>query len=384
MTLSSTSRQHRKSMLPTPRLSSRISSRRVALGDTSRIARRVPSPLLAPPYNDNGSIAQARIPLNGLGTWHAGSPSRIPGPSGQMQASCLMQEKGGGDASSSLISSPRLSPEVKRAADAQYPTPPSSAEPPKDEQRLKGQEGRLHHHNTATRRPASTALTAGFSRVENTNSSPGDGGTGAGALPTLARKKSALSSSVSGKENRRPQILHARVPAPPVVPVAAAIGVLPQPRSIRRTVAVVAQPSSHGSFRETLPRPLVIIKKRPLPLPAPGSTPQGDARVRVESAEVAAAPAVTVVPVGVKVLMEDIDRFAKEWTEMFDGLSAGAPCSEGGPSMLVSSTHVHPTGQPEVTPASLARRQHRNKAMIKDPPVEDEPVSNHHPLSSGC
>ena len=358
MTLSSSSRQHRKSMLPTPRLSSRLGSRRVALSDTSRITRRVPSPLLATPY-DNGSSAQARIPqpaaanhnlpLPELGTRQAGAPSRIPGPSGQ--TSCPTPEQC--DASYLTgISTPR--PEVKRAADILYPTPPPSAEP-KDEQRqerratsVQKQEpeprnpaassARRPHHNAVTKRPTSTAFAVGFSRVENTVTSPSD------ASAALAQKRSALTSSVSEKENRRPHI-RTRVPAPPVAasasasaaPVTVVISV-PQPRCIRRMVAVVAPPS-RVSFRETLPRPLVI-QKRPSHSSEVSSS-QGDSRVKLTAAAVA-APVVVVIPAGINALIEDIDRFAKEWTDMFDELSAGP---ERGPSKLISSMRIYPTGQ---------------------------------------
>lgn len=367
MTLSSSSRQHRKSMLPTPRLSSRLSSRRVALGDTSRITRRVPSPLLATPY-DNGSTARARIPQPaaanhnlplsepGTITRHAGAPLRIPGPSGQ--TACPTPEQS--DASP-LISTPR--PEVKRAADAHHPTPPSSAEPKVDsEQRHEGRAisaaqkqepeprnhtaassaRRPHHNNAVTRRPTSTAFAVGFgfSRVENT--SPGDGA--ASALPALAQKRSAPTSSVSEKENRRPHI-RTRVPAPHIASASAAAAVkvaicAPQPRCIRRTAAVVAPPSRVSS-QQTLPRPLVI-KKQPSHS-SEVSSPHGDSRVKLAAA--AAAAPVVVVAAGVKALIEDIDRFAKEWTDMFDELSAGAHRPESGPSKLVSPMRMYPTGQ---------------------------------------
>jgi hypothetical protein len=354
MTLSSSSRQHRKSMLPTPRLSSRLSSRRVALSDTSRITRRVPSPLSATPHN-NGSTAQARIPQPAatnhnlpppeFGTRHVGAPSRIPGPLGQ--TSCPTPEQG--DASSFTgISTPR--PEVKRATDVLYPAPPSSAES-KDEQRQDSEgrttsaqkqepeprnpaarSARRPHHNAVTRRPTSTAFAVGFSRVENTVTSPGDG---ASALPALGQKRSAPTSSVSEKENRRPH-LRTRVPAPPVAsapaaPVTVAISV-PQPRCIRRTVGVVAPPS-RVSFCETLPRPLAI-QKRPSH-PSEAGLPYGDSRARLTAA---AAP--VIVTAGIKALMEDIDRFAKEWTNMFDELSASP---ESGPSKLISSMRIYPT-----------------------------------------
>ena len=345
-------------MLPTPRLSARISSRRAASGDTSRIARRVPSPLSAMPHNTAiGSTAQAqsratqpaancKLSLPELSTRHAGSPSRIPGPLGE--TSCPTSEQS--DASS-LISAPR--PKVKKA-DARYPTPPPSARP-KDEQRLKPQEGRTvptQHHEletrnpaaassprlqqptAGTRRPTSTAFAAGSSRIENTSS--GDGA-GAGALAPPARKKSSFTTSVSGKENRQPR-LRTRVPPPPVMPPVAVVPSVP-PRAIRRTVAVVAQPS-HASFCESPPRPLVV-KRRRSDAPAVGS-PQGDSRVRS-----AAASAPLGFLVEIKALMEDIDCFAKEWTVMFEELSTGADGPEGRPSKFDLLRRIHPTVQPE-------------------------------------
>ena len=355
MALSSASRQHRKSMLPTPRLSARISSRRAASGDTSRIARRVPSPLLATPHNNNnnGSTARARVPppatncnlsLPKLSTRHTGSQLRTPEQ---------------GDVPSSLVSTP--CPEAKRAG-AQKCAPHPSAAGPKDEQRLKAQQGhavppqhkqpetrnpapaasaRLQHPTTA-RRPASTAFAAGFSRIENTSS--GDGGAGAGALSSAARKKSPFTTSVSGKENRQPQLVRTRVPAPPVTPPVT-VAVVPSvpPRSTRRTVAVVSQPSRASSRESTPLRPLVV-KKRTSHAHAAGS-PLGD-HSRIRSA--AAASGVPLgFPAGIIALVEDIDCFAKGWTEMFDGLSAGANGLEGRASKLDLFTRIHPTAQPE-------------------------------------
>ncbi|KAH9970266.1 hypothetical protein BJV74DRAFT_262748 [Russula compacta] len=398
MTLSSSSRQHRKSMLPAPRLSSRISSRRAVSGDTSKIARRVPSPLLATSCNNN-STTQARVAhpaLPELGSRHAGSPSRIPWPSKQTSSPISEQSE-----ASSLVVTPR--PEIKRA-DTQYPTSPASTEA--KHERSKGQEGRTISAQPQdpetrdpaaaaaparhpSRRPASTALT--LSRAEN--GSPGDAGEGGGP-PALTRKKSAFTSSVSGKENRRPPT-RTRVPAPP--PPAASVTA---PRSIRRPVA--AQPS-RASFRETSPRPLVIRKK-----PA--------------HARAVGAGAPVVVPAGIKALMGDIDRFANEWTEMFDDVSVGADGREDGAAKLDISTRIHPIVQPDevasceadnptagkqlhkllfpgpsssaasvstlqaptlastngempyidVTPANLARWQHRDNAMVKNAPMENK------------
>jgi hypothetical protein len=420
MTLSSSSRQHRKSMLPTPRLSSRLSSRRAASGDTSRIARRVPSPLVRTSGN-NSSITQARAPrpaatynlsLPDMVPRRAGSPSRIPWPSGQ--PSCpTPQEQSEASSLTDALDTPR--PEVKRV-DAQYSTPPASAETKNE--RSKGQEGRViptQHQDTETRdpalparqssrRPASTALTS-FSRIENAPSSPRDSGP-----PALATKKSALArGGVSGKENRRPQT-RTRVPAPPATSIAPIA-----PRSVRRQPVAAAEPS-RASFRETSPRPLVI-RKQPSRSLGTGAS-QGHSQVGPDAA---AAP--VVVPEGVKALMGDVDRFAKEWTEMFDDLFAGTDGREDGLSKLGASTRIHPAPQSEsagdplrtespaagkraqelllpealgtaasvgtsqtsalessngvhfdVTPASLARWQHRDNAMVRDAPVGEEPV----------
>ncbi|KAI0289128.1 hypothetical protein BC826DRAFT_1161698 [Russula brevipes] len=418
MTLSSSSRQHRKSMLPTPRLSSRLSSRRAASGDTSRIARRVPSPLVRTSGN-NSSITQARAPrpaatynlsLPDMGPRRAGSPSRIPWPSGQPSCPTPQEQS----EASSLIDAPR--PEVKRV-DAQYSTPPAPAETKSEGS--KGQEGRViptQHQDTenrdpalparqTSRRPASTALT-GFSRIENAPSSPRDSGP-----PALATKKSALArSGVSGKENRRPQT-RTRVPAPPVTSIATIT-----PRSVRRQPVPAADPS-RASFRETSPRPLVI-RKRPSRSLGTGAS-QGHSQVGPDAA--AAAAAAVVVPEGINALMGDIDRFAKEWTEMFDDLFASADGREDGLSKLGAPTRIHPAPQSEsagdplrtespaagkraqefllpealgtaasvgtsqtsalessngvhfnVTPASLARWRHRDNAMVGDAPVGEE------------
>jgi len=457
MTLSLGSRQHRKSMLPTPRLSSRISSRRAVSGDTSRIARRVPSPLLATPHNKGSTAQQARVPQPEANcklslpklltsTRQAGSPSRIPALLGQTSC-CPTPEQS--DASSSITSTTR--PEVKKA-DAQDPTPPPpSAGLPKDEQRLNSQEGRTvptQHQEPETRNPAaassarpqhpttrrraSTAFAAGFSRIGNTSS-----GDGAGAAGALTRKKSPFTTSVSGKENRQPQLRTTRVLAPPVTPPVTAVSSVP-PRSIRRTVAVfVAQPS-RGSFRESHhPRPLVVVKKRtPHAHDAPtAGSPRGDPRTRSAAAAAAGEPSAPPLgfSAGIKALMEDVDCFAREWTEIFDELSTGgANGPEGGsrPSKLDSFTRIHPSVQPEsagtcqadgpamekrthklllpapsgsaagsvstlqasplvstagemihvdVKPVSLARWQHRENTILKDASVDDKSVSDHTP-----
>lgn len=133
------------------------------------------------------------------------------------------------------------------------------------------------------------------------------------------------------------------------------------------------------------------------------------------------------VPAGIQALIEDIDRFAKEWTAMFDELSVVAgDHPEGGRLSKLDAAYVRSrptTGRPEdaghrqadspaagkgtpkrlplvssgsassvstlqastvgetahfdVTSASLARWQHRNKAMAK----EDKLVRNHNILS---
>ena len=272
---------------------------------------------------------------------------------------------------SSLVSTP--CPEAKRAG-AQYYAPHPSAAGPKDEQRLKAQQGhavppqhqqpetrnpaqaasaRLQHPTTA-RRPASTAFAAGFSRIENTSS--GDGA-GAGVLPSAARKKSSFTASVSGEENRQPQ-LRTRVPAPPATPpVAVAVVPTVPPRSIRPTVTVVAQPSRATSRESTPLRPLVV-KKRTSLVHAAGSL-QGDSRIR--SAAAAGAP--LGFPAAIKALVEDIDCFAKGWTEMFDGLSAGADGPEGRPSKLGSFACIHPSAQPENAGTCLADGPGMEKRM---------------------
>jgi hypothetical protein len=301
MTLSSTSRQQRKSMLPKPHPSSRINARWVASGDTaSRIARRVPSPLLAMSRNNRSSITtQAAVYAASLGDCNlqlpeaglrrAGSPSRIVpwSAGGQTRTSSdSYPTPDHSEASSSLTSyTPSPSQEVKKRAGVNvqhYPTPPASAEI-KHDRFFKGQEDRglgpgrttapvpaAQHQDTPvvaagaaaplaparqlSRRPASVsstlALTNNFSRVDNVSPRDASGG----GMPALnSWKKSAFTSSSNfgGKENRRPRMF-TRVPPPPV----ASAHTIP-PRSIRRTVA--AQPPSRAAaFRETPPpsRPL--------------------------------------------------------------------------------------------------------------------------------
>jgi len=125
--------------------------------------------------------------------------------------------------------------------------------------------------------------------------------------PRRYRKKSSFTASVSGKENRQPQLVRTRVRAPPVTPPVA-VAVVPSvpPRSIRRAVAVVAQPSRAPSRESTPPRPLVV-KKRTSLVHAAGSL-QGDSRIRSAAA---AAGAPLGFPAAIKALVEDIDCFAK-------------------------------------------------------------------------
>jgi hypothetical protein len=144
-----------------------------------------------------------------------------------------------------------------------------------------------------------------------------------------------MSGNFSGKENRQPR-MYARVRPPPVAPIPL--------HSIRRTV-VAQLPSRAASFREfetpPPPRPLAI-RKQP-PLAAVGSSP-----VRSASGASGALPVVRPVSSGIQELIGDIDRFAKEWTEMFDELSAGAEDREDRLSKLVdSSIRMRPTGQHE-------------------------------------
>ena len=453
MTLSSTSRQQRKSMLPKLRPSSRISTRRVASGDaTSRIARRVPSPLLAVSCN-NGSIITTQavraavdgsLPLPEAGLRRAGSPSRT-GRSGQIHTSSDLRPRSDrSEASSSLMSrTPSPIPEVKKrgGVNIQYPTPPASAEI-KHERFFKGQEGRGLGRTTVTvpagqalnqdapvvaagaaaplarhpsRRPASVSTTLAlantFSRVDNASPRDASGG----AVPALNTwKKSAFinSSNFSGKENRRPR-MYARVPPPPV----ASAPTIP-PRSIRRTV-VAQLPSRATSFRESPPQPCPLVIRKQLPLAAVGSSPSP---IRSAPGASGALPVVGPVSAGIQALIGDIDLFAKEWTEMFDELTAGVEDPGDRFSKLDASIRIRSTGQPDdtrplqadnsaavagkgaarhlqlgpsgsttsvstlqastlagtnagtvnfdVTPASLTRWQHRDKSLLNDTPED--------------
>lgn len=474
MTLSSTSRQQRKSLLPKPRPSS---SRRhpgvLASSEStaSRIARRVPSPLLASSYN-NGLVAQAvRLVPQQHTTAADGSLLIVPefGPRRALAAPPQSRIPWSGhapeqsDASSLLSSTGTPSPpDAKKRVDVsiQYLAPPPASTDIRHERLFTRQEGlgrttttTIHEQRRDTegnhgpaarqrdpsrRRPASAStaltltLTNGFSRAVD-NSSPGRDKGGDGGMSALTWKKPAAfpsSSSVGGKENRRPRRVLARVPPPPVIPVLT----IP-PRSIRRSV--VDQPSSSrtgtgtssssSALRETSRplRPLVIRKQLPSHLL---SSQDGSA-----SGDSGVFPVVGLVPVGIEALIGDIDRFAKEWTEMFDELSAAVGAEdhrpEDGASKFRASVRVRPTGQPEgagplqindraagkgtptrkrllpvssgsaasvntlqasangetvhldVTPASLARWQHRDKAMARDAPEEDKQVRKHNILS---
>jgi hypothetical protein len=446
---------------PSSRITS-SGSRRIASPSettvTSRIARRVPSPLqlVATSYNNNGTnliTPQARsavphthpattdcnllsLPTSEFGPRHtgAGPPSsrRIPAWSAGLTSSSYPTPE---QSEASFTGTP--SPEAKNMlvdVNVQYRTPPpTTSMEVKHERFFRGQEGhgrtiiipaqqhqdtaenwdpaasaaasllaRQAHAHPPRRRPASasTALTLtltsnGFSRVLD-NNSPRDGGGGDDSIipATLTWKKPAFThGSVSGKENRRPTRMHVRVPPPPVVPAPAPT--IP-PRSVRRTV-VVAQPPSRtsSSFRETS-RPLVIRKQ----LPAHSLTAaSGFSHVRSASGTSSTIPVVSSVPVGIQVLIGDIDRFAKEWTTMFDELSedredglskldafirirsstsrpedVGSLQRDGPAAGKGSASTNGETVQFDVTPASLARWQHKDKAMVRDAPEEDKPV----------
>jgi hypothetical protein len=428
MTLSSSSHQQRKSLLPTPRLSSRIGSRRATMSNTSRIARHVPSPLLAPPASlRKTSIAQPHVPprpgngsllLPEFGSRRAGAPSRIPSPLGQNLNPTPESSK-----LSSPIGTPRLE---GRRVEAHYPTPPGpgASVETKHEHFKDYHEGHTtpaQYQSAEIGTPAllpaghpstgscagSTALATFARRVENINiSSTVDCGPPPQA--TLTRKRSALARSLNGKENRRPQAqARIRVTTPPAAPVAT-IPLCP----IQRTA--VAQPSRALS-RETLPRPLVIRKQQPLR----SSVLAGSASPHSQPVRSAAGAASVVVPIGIKALMGDLDRFAKEWTGTFnDDLFDG---HEDLPSNSNASTRIHPAIKPttaevsrdekpatgkrltplgsvvsvdtsqvsslasrdgetvnfDVTAASLSRWQHRDNTMLKGTPVEGKIVSSH-------
>ncbi|KAI9435452.1 hypothetical protein H4582DRAFT_1969488 [Lactarius indigo] len=210
MTLSSSSRQHRKSMLPTPRLSSRMGSRRTASGETSRIARRVPSPIPAAPASFRSCF-----------------PSRIPSPSTQPPLPTPEQSE---------ASSPANTPRAEGGpAEAPYPTPPASVET--KHERINDQEGRTKVEFLPDRKQALPGMPS---------------------HTPLTHKKLAMTSSVIGKENRRPP----------------------------------ARARSH------------------------------------------------LVPPGMKALVGDLDRFAKEWTGMFDELHASA--GRHGDVLSNASTRIHP------------------------------------------
>ncbi|KAI0255625.1 hypothetical protein BJV78DRAFT_688968 [Lactifluus subvellereus] len=407
MTLSSSSHQQRKSMLPTPHLLSSISSRRAAMNNTSRIARRVPYPplLVAPQasfHNTPVTQPNASVPppagnwncnlhLPEFGSRRAGSPSRIPSPSGQ--ASCPTPGRG------SLSPSIRtLRPSLeRRRVEAHYPAPlgPASVETKNKRFKDQGDTNPVQHPGTdigapappvrhLPRHPASTALAA-FSRVEN---SPPVGG---GPTLVLARKKSTLVTSSNGKENCRPKAQARIRESPP--PVAAPVATIPL-RPIRRTA--IAQ-RSRASCRETLQRPLVIRKRSPQSLPESSASAPGHSLAQVRSA----AGASVIVPKGIKALMGDLDRFAKEWTVMSNNFFASAETTsrEDGFSNSDPSSRIHSTVKPENAEASQvdnpatgkvtgnypvprssgsvasvnalkASGSHSDDAMLKDAPLE--------------
>ncbi|KAH9958787.1 hypothetical protein BC827DRAFT_551985 [Russula dissimulans] len=393
-------------MLPTPRPSSRINSRRAITSDTSRIARRVPPPLLATSSNRRSIMQTHRHPaasrnphLPELCSRPAGSPSKIPWLSGQTSFLTLEQSE-----ESSPVDTPRME---TKSVDAQYPTRPASAEI--EHEVAKGQEGRTETRDPAlppaqqpSRRQVPTAALTSFSRVGVESDSPWDGG-----APVPTRKKSTITSSGGGKENRRLPA-RTRVPAPPPV---ASPPTIP-PRSTRR-------PTFNQLPRDVArlhsPRPLAVSKWPSKP-PTAGP-PQGD------SSQVGSAPgAASNVPPEIRALMGDIDRFAKEWMEMFNDLSTSHDRREDElPQLDAGTARIHPTVRPEdttalhttssaagkqtqdllmlaspkpvavsrlrtstltredgevipfdVTAASLARWQHRDKAMVNDTPVEEK------------
>ena len=147
--------------------------------------------------------------------------------------------------------------------------------------------------------------------------------------------------------------------------------------SIRRTVA--AQPPSHAaSFRETPPPPRPLAIRKQLPVATVGSFP-----VRSASGASGALPVIGPVSAVIQALIGDFDRFAKEWTEMFDGLSAVPEDPNGSVSTLQASTLAGTNAETihfDVIPASLTRWQHRDKSLVKDTP-EDRPVRNPNLLS---
>lgn len=344
MTLSSTSRQHRKSMLPTPRLSSRLSSRRITTSETSRIARRVPSQLLAPQASSltNRSSMPSRVPHPAASRSlpppefdirRACSPSRIPSPS--VQPSFLTPEQS--ETSSSGAST--------LSAETPYPTPPASVET-KPERFNTKVESLARPQSISTRGPPparhpsrrreSTTLSS-FSRAEN--STPVD-------ASSVHKKQLAMSSSVSGKENRRPPA-RTRVLVPP------APAVVVPPRLIQRT-SVTHIPSSEI---ETSPRPLVIKKK---PTQGLVTSPAGQGVQAKSTAESRA-----VAPAGIKVLIGDLDRFAKGWTGMFDELYAST--GRHGDVLANASTRMHPIAEaenPRTSKADDLRDQTSNSESV--------------------
>ena len=354
MTLSSTSRQHRKSMLPTPRLSSRLSSRRTTSGETSsRIARRAPSPMFAAPTSlintSSASAIHSRVPHPPasrslpppeFGTRRACSPSRIPSPS--VQPSFLTPDQS--ETSFPTSTTPRAE---GGSVETPYPTPPASVET--KHERFVGQEGRAKIDSFSqpqrtissrgpppparhpSRRRESSALNS-FSRTENSTS--GDVTSSISHHPVVPKKlamTTTTSSSVTGKENRRPPA-RTRV----LVPVAPAVVVPPRP--IQQTTVTDITSS------EVSPRPLVIKKKK---------TPQTLMTNQVgQNSQAKSADEPCVAPLGIKALIGDLDRFAKEWTGIFDDLYGSA--GRHGDVVSDGSTRIHPIVESENPETSQA------------------------------
>ena len=320
-------------MLPIPRPSSRIGSRRITSGDTSRISRRIQSPMLAAPASlISGPSTHPRVPHPAasrilpppeFSTRRACLPSRIPSPS--IQTSCPTSEQ---SETSSTASIPRTE---GGSVEGPHPTPPASVETSiNDQEGCAKVESFAQHQNAdawgppapharyPSRRRESTALTTNsFSRAEN--STLGD----ATSHP-VANEKPAMTSNVSGKENCRP-------PARVRVIVPAPLTVVVPSRPTRRS-AVPLVPSSQMS-----PRPLLIEKKSLMA--SPGQVLQ--AKSAAES---------SFVQAGIKALIGELDHFAKEWTGMFDELHAGAGCHGG--EVADASTHIQPIVESE-TPGTL-------------------------------
>jgi hypothetical protein len=360
---------------------------------TSRIARHVPSPLRAPLQVHTASIIASQPdiippspppprlgnysppPQSEFGSRRSGPPlsNRLPSPPlGHWQTLKSTLESGGPPPATGLV----LEVEGRRKVEAfvastrheedeeEENVAPVQQHPEVDNIGILAQKRPFRITTTTGRQrggrtsaASSTALvtfsTTTTSCIENISSCEYDGLPPPGAL-ALPRKKSILANSFvggggggGGKENRRPQVQsRVRVPTPPVTSAisAAAIGVHLRPvqRGEATTTGITRPLLSRASSpsRESLfprPFPLVIRKESAHSVLSSSVVRRRQSQVRSAQSPGAASAVGVVVPTGIKALIEDVDRFAKGWTGMFNDLFA-----DRGEDLLASTLKPAP------------------------------------------